>query len=522
MVYSKTKPYNKTGFKGAADPSYDRYLKEAVNAGKAENVKESELEKPYNVKQTYGTMQQDYNPILPPVIEWPDLPGVIPGITVPVDDDEGIIPVGTGGLNCIWTSTGCEQLVGCWAGSDIVLEGPEAATAGYMPVIASVGEIVKQTISGAGGRGIELVLNPSMPSNSFTVYFHDGNGKVYAKHMDITCDIGLSWQIEEITGVGTYNNAITACVDSLGHAHIFSDNGTKLAHITWNGLSYSVEELSYRGAIAAVFVDGSDYLHVAYDVLDLAEDKDTIVYATNASGSWVETTVHNLGTVGSGTSVVLLKDSSNYLHIVYRRSDNRIYHVTNSSGSWVAETVITPAGSLAGGISAVIKASDTIELVYVERISNTNYLKYTSGTFGSWAASTTIASGTAFYDNLVLRLDSSEYKHIITSLGSVLTEYVYISSWQATSIAGSTPSYRYPKALIQANIIYSIVLEAYAGNYRLRDAIKNTTWELPNVIDTGYSGLGDTHAIVYNSKLNSLHIFFKNLLGHISHGWRYL
>ena len=113
MAYSKTKPYNRTSYKGATDPSYDRYLKEAVAAGKAENVKESELEKPYNVKQTYSAMQQDYQPITPPVID----PGP-----------------GTGGLKCIWTSTGCEQLVGCWAGSDIILDGPEAATAGYMPV----------------------------------------------------------------------------------------------------------------------------------------------------------------------------------------------------------------------------------------------------------------------------------------------------------------------------------------------------------------------------------------------------
>src|SRR3990172_8567254 len=132
MAYSKTKPYQRTNYRGATDPHYDRYLKEAEIAGKAENVKESELEKPYNSK-TYNEMQQEYNLVLPPPFEWGELPGPIPGITLP-DPPPGITPIGgTGALQCWWTSTGCEQLVGCWAGSDLELDGPEAATAGYQP-----------------------------------------------------------------------------------------------------------------------------------------------------------------------------------------------------------------------------------------------------------------------------------------------------------------------------------------------------------------------------------------------------
>ena len=124
MGYSSNKPYQRTTYRTPTDPSYDRYLKSGTMVGNKESV----LEKPYKTS-TYAQMQQDFNIPTPPSFDWGDLP-VIPGMDLPPPPGD-VSPIGgTGGLTCYWTSTGCEQLVGCWAGSDLVLDGPEAATAG--------------------------------------------------------------------------------------------------------------------------------------------------------------------------------------------------------------------------------------------------------------------------------------------------------------------------------------------------------------------------------------------------------
>lgn len=207
MGYSTNKPYQRSTYRAPTDGSYDRYLKSGTLVGNKESV----LEKPYKTS-TYAQMQQDFNIPLPPPFDWGDLP-VIPGMDLPPPPGD-VIPIGgTGALTCYWTSTGCEQLVGCWAGSDLVLDGPEAATAGYLPPQVSEGEIVQTTISGSENRGIDFVLNPAVPRNIFTVSFKDANGVIASQTIDITCTTA-SYTIERYGYLGTaYYNLTTEAID---------------------------------------------------------------------------------------------------------------------------------------------------------------------------------------------------------------------------------------------------------------------------------------------------------------------
>src|SRR5574343_535615 len=181
MGYSTNKPYQRSTYRAPTDGSNNRYLKSGTIVGNKESV----LEKPYKVS-TYAQMQQDFNIPTPPSFDWGDLP-VIPGMDLPPPPGDVIQIGGTGGLTCYWTRTGCEQVVGCCEGSDLVLDGPEAATAGYIPQSVSEGEIVQTTISGSETCGIDFVLSPLVPRNTFTVSFKDANGVIASQTIDITC-----------------------------------------------------------------------------------------------------------------------------------------------------------------------------------------------------------------------------------------------------------------------------------------------------------------------------------------------
>jgi hypothetical protein len=356
MVYSKVKPYNRTNYKGATDPSYDRFLKEAVNAGKAENVKESELEKPYNVKQTYGAMQQNYNPITPPVID----PGP-----------------GTGKLKCLWTSTGCEQLVGCWAGSDIVLDGPEAATAGYMPVEIITGEIVKQTINRSEGRALELIMSPLPRRNTFRVKFKDGLGVTFEQLIDIGCDT-VNW-FRQIAYAGPiYDKIVIAAIKNADVATTYADyDGSYYDRFNIANFItgvWSHEEIYTVGSVwetvsqLGVAIASSGDIYSGYRNKDfLSPYTNTGVYTSvKSGGSWTTTKVSNTELLyGDYVRSGIALDSLGYTHIIGVKPNapyHRIIHITDASGSWQEEEIT-------GDLDAVLKADfcilsdDTLQIV---------------------------------------------------------------------------------------------------------------------------------------------------------------
>ncbi|MED5497776.1 MAG: putative Ig domain-containing protein, partial [Candidatus Thermoplasmatota archaeon] len=236
----------------------------------------------------------------------------------------------------------------------------------------------------------------------------------------------------------------------------------------------------------SVAIDRDGALHIAY--IDDVNDK--LRYATNASGSWVlstlgSSTYDNDG--GRGTAIVV-HPITNAVHIVTTINDNTYrdlqYH-TNESGSWVNETITntskdeghdpvmamdsdgnlhvayycdngcsdlrlssrmdgvwqneTVASTLNVGNTPdiVIDSQNTIHIV--SQYVNNKRIYLHSGTLGSWTEQTGLSGGSAHWPTV--DVDSNDAVHISYHLGNTQKDVMYMTnasgSWSsATMIAG--------------------------------------------------------------------------------------
>ena len=236
----------------------------------------------------------------------------------------------------------------------------------------------------------------------------------------------------------------------------------------------------------SVAIDRDGALHIAY----IDDTNDKLRYATNASGTWVLTTLgsstfDNDG--GRGTAIVV-HPITNAVHIVTTINDNTYrdlqYH-TNESGSWANETITNTSNdeghdpvmamdsngnlhvayycddgcsdlrlsSRMGGVwqnetiastlnignspDIVIDSQDTIHIVSQYLNSKRIYLH--SGTLGSWTEQTGLSGGNAHWPTV--DVDSNDAVHISYHFGTNQKDVMYMTnasgSWStATMIAG--------------------------------------------------------------------------------------
>ncbi|MBF8278272.1 MAG: Carbohydrate binding family 6 [Candidatus Brocadiaceae bacterium] len=96
------------------------------------------------------------------------------------------------------------------------------------------------------------------------------------------------------------------------------------------------------------------------------------MYATNASGSWVKTTVDSYGGAGECSSIAL--DTSGNVHVSYADiTEGLLKYATNASGAWANTDV--------GADSYNSLALDTSDGVHIGYFDTLNYDRmYTSST----------------------------------------------------------------------------------------------------------------------------------------------
>jgi hypothetical protein len=110
-------------------------------------------------------------------------------------------------------------------------------------------------------------------------------------------------------------------------------------------------------------VDGNGRMHVAYG-------GDHLYYATDASGSWVVTTVDPAS--DAGEEAALAMDADGRIHISYfdlHDNDAALKYATNASGNWVVSTVdpdAGPTGIVGHKTGIAVDAYGKVHVAYVD------------------------------------------------------------------------------------------------------------------------------------------------------------
>jgi hypothetical protein len=259
----------------------------------------------------------------------------------------------------------------------------------------TTGSMVLETVDTQGtyaGIALDAAKKPHIMYNRGTT----GNGHLYyAKRTTGSWDVSSgaiyaqnsSWADLVLDSSGnphaTYYRNVSGQGRSVGHTTGDTDDIDTIPGSWVNTNAY--DTANNIGTHSSIAIDANDDLHVvAYDAGAL-----DVFYVTNESGSWVGTNIDgNTTSVASGaingsmgTQSDIAVDSNGKVHIIYYDATNLdLRYATNASGSWVASTIAS-TGSVGTQGSIAIDGDDNLHVVYYDS-TNTNvmYMKYD----GTW------------------------------------------------------------------------------------------------------------------------------------------
>jgi hypothetical protein len=215
-------------------------------------------------------------------------------------------------------------------------------------------------------------------------------------------------------------------------------NGTSALSPGWITTKvYDYPFSSYGANENAIALDSHGHVHIAFVNNSESNDGETLMYATNASGSWVWRLIDSTHRSGFYASIAV--DSNDRAHIAYfSANEHSVKYATNASGDWVVGTVIArydpdPYSSvfMEDGADGVSLALNSTGIPHIFFTSYTN----SAGTFegrhldammavkngSAWDFETIDgATGQSLYIRKSLAIDSSDHCHIVYSLGGNL------------------------------------------------------------------------------------------------------
>jgi len=216
---------------------------------------------------------------------------------------------------------------------------------------------------------------------------------------------GQPW-LTETVDTGFFRSPSIA-VDSLTRAHIsyveVDNQDLKYAtNVSGSWVISTVDSAGDVGRQSSIAVDASDKIHICFRDIATTDLKHT----TNASGSWVTTTVDLTGVGPSdffgseeGAFNSIAVDSSDKIHISYRDlATTDLKYATNASGSWVITTVdFAPGWSVEDGFLVSVTgytsiAVDDVDKVHIGCIGEQG-LAYTTNASGPWVTETVDSDG---------------------------------------------------------------------------------------------------------------------------------
>ena len=287
-------------------------------------------------------------------------------------------------------------------------------------------------------------------------------------------------------------NYIDSAVGEQGEmavAYAHNDSGASTHSLglmyRWNGTwtEYLLDNGTDTGHHPSIAIDREGAIHISY----IDADNDKLRYATNASGSWVFTTLGDStydNDDGRGTAIVV-HPITDAVHIVTTINDNTyrdLQHHTNEDGSWVNITITntlsdeghdpvmamdgdgnlhvayycddgcsdlrmssringvwqneTVASTLNIGNSPDIAIDSQGMIHIVSQYLNNKRIYLHSGTPGSWTEQAGLSGGNAHWPTVAV--DSNDAVHISYHLGSTQKDVMYFTnasgSWSSPSV----------------------------------------------------------------------------------------
>ncbi len=158
------------------------------------------------------------------------------------------------------------------------------------------------------------------------------------------------------------------------------------------GASWMIEDV-IAGTIAvgkscSMELDSSGAAHISHYY---GAPANSLLYSTNASGSWELTTVDaNVGTVNPDMATALVLDNAGFAHVAYTDASlSDVNYATNASGTWILDSVET--GTLVGSHCSL--ALDVNGYAHISYAADTTLdLKYANNLGGSWDTAVVDAS----------------------------------------------------------------------------------------------------------------------------------
>jgi hypothetical protein len=251
-----------------------------------------------------------------------------------------------------------------------------------------------------------------------------GNFSTVSNDMNTTLDsVGNSW--------GLFSSM---AIDSKGNLHVSycETNGFNLKYATNASGSWvytTVDSTASLGEHSSLAIDSNDAIHISYFDYSNGDLK----YATDKSGSWVITMLDSIGFVGQETSLAI--DSNDAVHISYRDGTNQaLKYATDMSGSWVYTTIDSSANV---GVYSTSLAVDSAQHVHIAYFDNTNKdLKYATNKSGSWVYTALDSTGDVG-SHASMVIDSNDALHI-SYLYNSLIDLKYATdasgSWVYTTV----------------------------------------------------------------------------------------
>ena len=243
-----------------------------------------------------------------------------------------------------------------------------------------------------------------------------------------------------------------------------------------------IDSIGDVGNYSSMVMDSNGKMHISY----LDDTNGKLKYATDKSGTWVDTTIGDMMT--SSTSIAV--DSNNNVHIAYALN-LYLQYATDKSGTWVSSQIDAQFGS-GNDPSIAIDSNDKVHIAHFNAI-NQGYLRYSTDESGSWVHSNIFSSITNDCTFLPsIGIDSNDNIHISCVFLSVTVfELYYLTdksgSWVSTHVD-------YIGAKVESSLSIDSNDKVHISYYdSTNDDLKYATdksgsWQTSTIDSTGDSG----------------------------------